>query len=242
MTGAGRHVGRRIAEVLGAAGAAVAINDIAPERAEETAAALADAHGVKAAACPGDITDPRAVAEVVQRAGELLGPVDILVNNAGIPAGGTTRWGTDFADSAPEEWAPLVELNLTAVLHCTHTVLPGMRARGWGRIVHIVSDSARSGMAGVAVYAAAKAATAAFSRCLAVEVGEAGITSNCLSLGTLPAPGTPPDRLARLARSYPVGRTGTPDDVAPAVLWLASDEAAWVTGQTVSVNGGWLTT
>ncbi|WP_436791822.1 SDR family NAD(P)-dependent oxidoreductase [Yinghuangia sp. YIM S10712] len=240
VTGAGRHVGRRIAEVLAEAGAAVAVNDIDRGRAEETAEALIAAGG-KAAAVPGDITDPETVAAIVRRTGELLGPVDILVNNAGIPAGGS-KWGAQFGDTSPEDWSPLIQLNVMAVLHCTHAVLPHMRDQGYGRLIHIVSDSARAGMPGLAVYGAAKAAAAAFSRCLATEVGRAGITSNCVSLGTIPPAETPPEVLQKLARGYPAGRTGTPDDIAPTVLWLASQEASWVTGQTVSVNGGWLTT
>jgi 3-oxoacyl-[acyl-carrier protein] reductase len=114
-----------------------------------------------------------------------------------------------------------------------------MVERRWGRVITIVSDAARTGERNMALYAAAKAAAAAFSRSVALEVARDGVTCNCVGLGSIAGPRRTEDELARAARRYPVGRLGRPDDVGPAVLYLASEEAAWVTAQTLTVDGGY---
>jgi 3-oxoacyl-[acyl-carrier protein] reductase len=166
-----------------------------------------------------------------------LGGIDILVNNAGIPPVGLGAG--PFLLSSSKDWSLPIALNLVAVLRCIHGVLPGMVERGHGRIVTMVSDAARVGQAGIAVYGAAKAAAASFSRSLAQEVGPDGVTSNCISLGSLVTERRTPESVEREARRYPVRRLGQPADVVPVVLLLASDESAWITGQTYGVDGGY---
>lgn len=239
VTGAGRGLGAEIARVLAAHGAAVAVNDLFADRADAVAGALEAASG-RAVAVPADVTDLAAVRAMVDAAKAALGPVDILVNNAGVPP--DPSWDLlPFHRTDPASWHGWVDLNLYGVLNCCHATVGGMVERGWGRVITIVSDAGRTGEANLAVYCAAKAAAAGFSRALAKEVGPHGVTANAVALGTLGIPGDPGGINDRLSRRYPVGRVGAPDDVAPAVLWLASAEAAWVTGQTIPVNGGYAT-
>ncbi|EME67322.1 short-chain dehydrogenase/reductase SDR [Rhodococcus ruber BKS 20-38] len=188
-----------------------------------------------------DVTDAAAVTDMVAAMSAVHGPIDILVNNAGIPAGGLPL--TEFADSSIETWDEIMRININGVLNCTHAVLPSMTARGWGRVVTITSDSGRTGEPQLAPYAASKAAAAAFMRSLAKEVGASGVTCNSLSLGTvLPEEHhLSTEDYERHARRYAVRRLGRPADVAAAVVWLASEEGGWVTGQTIPVNGGYAT-
>ena len=199
-----------------------------------TAVAVASADAVVA---PGatvaafDVTDGEAVTEGVAA----VGPVDILVNNAGVPEGMGVG---PFADMDPGEWAKYVDLNLYGVLHCCHAVLGGMRERGWGRIVTISSGAGVTGInLGVSLYGAGKGGAIAFMRHLAVENARAGITANCLALGLMDNKANG-EVTEHLARSVPVGRLGQPDDVGAAVVYLASDEAAWLTAQTINLDGG----
>ncbi|MBX7160707.1 MAG: SDR family oxidoreductase [Acidimicrobiia bacterium] len=244
VTGAGQGVGAEIAAVLAGAGCAVAVNDLQPERAAATADQLTSA-GATAVPLPFDVADPAAVSTAVETAAAALGPVDVLVNNAGIPPG--AQWLVPFRDTDPADWDAWLRVNLYGVLNCTHATIGGMCDRGWGRVVTIVSDAARSGEALMAVYSAAKAGAAGFMRSIAKEVGRTGVTANCVALGNMgPPTGTPETAEVRaqfeaLARRYPVGRVGRATDVAPAVLYLCSPEAEWVTGQTLAVNGGYIT-
>jgi 3-oxoacyl-[acyl-carrier protein] reductase len=240
VTGAGQGVGAGIAEVLAELGAAVAVNDLFEERASAVAGRLRQARA-RALPVAADVTNRAQIEAGIARVHEELGTVDILVNNAGIPAGGMKL--SRFADSSPDDWAAMVDLNLFGVMLTSHAVLPGMLQRRHGRIVTIVSDAGRVGEPYQVVYAAAKAGAAGFSRALAKEVGGQGVTCNCLSLGSILSQDglSDPERLAKQLKRYPVGRLGTPLDVAAAVAWLASDQAAWVTGQTIPVNGGYAT-
>ncbi len=233
VTGAGQTIGQGIARELAKAGAHVLVNDIVAERAEAVAQALRDAGG-QASALPFDVADFDQVATAVRDAGQ----IDILVNNAG-------KGGTDgllskpFMESGPEEWAGPLAMNLHSVLFCTHAVLPGMTARGWGRIITISSDAGRVGMSiGVSIYGAAKAGAAHFMRHLALELGEKGVTANSIALGLMNSARPNEQIKERFLQHAAIKRVGTPDDVAAAVLYLASDEAAWVTGQNMVVNGG----
>ncbi len=235
VTGAGQGVGAEIARVLSAAGAAVAVNDVVDELARGVAEELPLAYPIVA-----DVTDADAVGAMVGAVGLELGPVDVLVNNAGIPP--QEAWSaTPFHETPTTDWDRWIGLNLHGVLNCTHAVLGGMVEAGWGRVVTIVSDAGRVGEPHVAVYAGAKAGAMGFSRAIAKEVAHRGVTVNCVALGTLEWPGGGPEEYAEHAHGYPVGRLGRPGDVAPAVLYLASEEAAWVTGQTLPVNGGYST-
>jgi 3-oxoacyl-[acyl-carrier protein] reductase len=235
VTGAGRGVGEAIARDLAAAGAAVVVNDIDGERAAATAERLS-AHG-EVSALAFDVTSLPAVQESFGS----LPRIDILVNNAG--NAGMDGWPglAPFAETSPADWEPFLRVNLYGVMHCIHTALPPMIEAGWGRIVTVLSDSARTGDPMMAVYAAAKAGAAGLCRSVASEVGQYGITVNCVALGTIRIGG--PDEpinpmQEKITRRYPVSRPGLPDDVSRLVALLASDAGEWITGQTIPVNGG----
>jgi NAD(P)-dependent dehydrogenase (short-subunit alcohol dehydrogenase family) len=167
-----------------------------------------------------------------------------LVNNAG--NGGTDKFGLRaVVDSEPTDWEPFLRVNLYGVMYCTRAVLPVMVQRRQGRVITIISDSARVGDPYMAPYAAAKAGAAGFCRSLASEVGRFGITVNSLALGTMRTPLTrpdlevdDPDKVSSLLRDYAIRRRGDPEDVAGMVAFLASDYGEWITGQTIPINGG----
>lgn len=229
VTGAGQGVGAGIARVLAAAGADVVVNDRVAERADAVAAEI----GCRALAF--DVTDRAATASAVASAGR----VDVLVNNAGIPPSMRPQ---QFRDLAPEEWAPYVDVNLYGVLHCVKATIDGMCDRGWGRVITISSGAGTHGLGiGVALYAAGKGGGISFMRHLALECARHGVTANTLALGLMERPGgTEGDRSVTrgIAERIPVGRLGTGEDVGFACAFLASDEASWITGQTIGLNGG----
>jgi NAD(P)-dependent dehydrogenase (short-subunit alcohol dehydrogenase family) len=236
VTGAGQHTGEGIALGLARQGAAVAVNDLREERASRVVARI-EAEGLRAAAAPFDVTDASAVAAGLEAARRTLGPVDILVNNAG-NAGAADFEPRPFAVMEASEYAKFVDVNLFGVLHCARTVLPGMCERRWGRIVTIASGAGLVGSAlGISVYGAAKGGAIAFMRHLALEVARRGVTANTIALGLMAHVGQA-EVTRELARAIPVGRLGEPEDAAAAVVWLASPEAGWVTGQTIAVDGG----
>jgi NAD(P)-dependent dehydrogenase (short-subunit alcohol dehydrogenase family) len=233
VTGAGQGVGAGIAAALAAQGAAVAVNDVAADRAEGVAADL-QKDGARAQAVVADVTDLAAVRAMTAAVERELGPVDVLVNNAGIPPGFRLR---PFRELPVEDWDAFVRLNLYGVLHCAKATVDGMCDRGWGRIVTISSEAGRMGLpTGVSLYGASKAAAIGFSRHLALELVGTGVTVNCVALGLI-ARGREDDRRP----PWPTARLGRPDDIAGAVCYLASDAASWVTGQVLGVNGGALT-
>lgn len=234
VTGAGQGVGAGIARRLAEHGATVAVNDLVAERAEATASAIREAGGT-AQAVTADVCDARAVAEGLRQVVGDLGPVDVLVNNAGVPPSGMHF--AAFAETAPADWDRYIQLNLYGVMHCARAVLPPMIDRGWGRLVTIVSDAGRFGEPNMAAYCAAKAGAAGLVRAISREVARFGVTSNAISLGSIEPPEPDVTAAARATR-YPTKRLGRPDDIAAAVVWLSSEEAGWVTGQTISINGG----
>jgi 2-hydroxycyclohexanecarboxyl-CoA dehydrogenase len=245
VTGAGQ-VGRVIATTLAAHGAGpLFVTDIFAPVAEALAADL-QAAGTEAVAVTADITDPAGIAVLAEATSRLEQPVQILVNNAGLPPGffaaSASRLGP-FVQTEPEDWEPLIQLNLYGVLRVTRSLLPSMIESGWGRVITIVSDAGRTGDPNVAVYAAAKAGAAGFMRSLATEVGRFHVTANSISLGTLWRPEDDaeptPEYLQRISRRYPAGRPGYPQDVANLVLYLASNAAEWITGQVYPLNGGY---
>ena len=238
ITGGGGGVGREIAIQMARAGAHIWVNDLFAERAEQVCRAIEAEQG-QATPVVADVCDPAQVARMVKT----TGPVDIVVNNAGIPAEGITV--KPFVETGPDEWDPLLRLNLAAVLHVTRAYLPFMIEAQWGRVLTIVSDAGRKGERKQVVYGAAKAAAMGFSRGLAAEVGRDGVTVNCIALGTMnhgqlaAALVEQPELEAKLARNYPAGRIGRVDDCAPLAVLLCSDAAEWITGQVYPVDGGY---
>ena len=232
VTGAGQGVGAGVARCLARQGATVAVNDLFEERASAVAAAIAQTGG-RAVPVTADVTDLPALAVAVAGLEASTGPVDILVCNAGVPADGFAL--RRFREMQPAEWDRFIRLNLYGLLHCCHVTLDGMCARGWGRVIFVSSDAGRQGLpSGISIYGAAKAGGVGFIRNLAAEVGRDGVTANAVSLGRIAGPGVE----ERQARHFPVARLGAPEDIGAAIVYLASDEAAWVTGQTLPVNGG----
>jgi len=238
VTGAGRGIGAAIAERLSAEGARVAVMDL-DEAAVAAQVKLLNERDPSAGAVGlvADVRDRAAVDRELRRLEDAAGPCQVVVNNAG-------RWTVKpFLESTPELWADELAVNFSGVLHVVHRALPAMVDAGYGRIVNVISDSARVGEPNVTLYAAAKAAVAGFSRALAKEVGRSGVTVNCVSLSTTRTPGAfatfDESQIERMVRFYPAGRLGEPEDAAAAVAYLASDDAAWVTGQTLGVNGGY---
>ena len=243
VTGAGQ-VGRAIATTLAAHGAApLVVVDIAGQVGEELAADL-QAAGTEAVSVTADITDATGITVLNEAVRRLQSPIQILVNNAGLPPGSLSgSFGLrPFVETEPEEWEAFIQLNLYGVLRVTRALLPSMIDSGWGRVITIVSDAGRTGDPNVAAYAAAKAGAAGFMRSLASEVGKYHLTANSISLGTLWRPENDsmpsPEYLQRLARHYPAGRPGYPQDVANLVLYLASDAAEWITGRSTRSTAG----
>lgn len=234
VTGAGQNTGAGIARTLASRGAEVAVNDLHADRAASVADEIENAGG-RAAACAFDVTDFEAVQAGIAQAEEALGPIDILVNNAGVP---DPFEPAAFATMTPEDWARFVDLNLYGVVHCARAVIEGMCERGFGRVITISSGAGQIGLPmGISMYGAGKGGALAFMRHLAMEVAGRGVTANSLALGLMAHVGDA-DSVAAMARTVPVGRLGTPEDVGAAVTYMASNEAGWLTGQTLGLNGG----
>ena len=240
ITGGGGGIGGATCRRFAAEGARVAVFDRDLAAAESVAAAIRDSGGqARAYAC--DITDRAQVDAAVGAATADLGPIDILVNNAG--------WDVfkPFTKTVPAEWDKLIAINLTGALHMHHAVLPGMAERKSGRIVNIASDAARVGSSGEAVYAACKGGLVALSKTLAREHARHHITVNVVCPGPTETAlfadyklgaGNPEKLEEAFRRSIPLGRIGQPSDLPGSILFFASDDAAYVTGQVISVSGG----
>jgi 2-hydroxycyclohexanecarboxyl-CoA dehydrogenase len=240
VTGGGGGIGGATSRRFAAEGARVAVFDLNLDAARKVAAGIAAAGGVaEAFAC--DIANRADVDAAVTAVEARLGPIDVLVNNAG--------WDVfrPFVKTQPAQWEKLIAVNLTGALHMHHAVLPGMAARKSGRIVNIASDAARVGSSGEAVYAACKGGLVAFSKTIAREHARHGVTVNVVCPGPTDTAlfaeykegaGNPEKLLEAFTRSIPLGRIGQPDDLPGAILFFASDDAAYVTGQVLSVSGG----
>ena len=240
VTGGGGGIGGATCRRFGKEGARVAVFDLNLEAAEKVAAVVRAEGGV-AQAFKCDITDRASVNAAVVAAEAELGPIDVLVNNAG--------WDVfkPFTKTEPAQWDKLIAINLTGALHMHHAVLPGMASRKKGRIVNISSDAARVGSSGEAVYAACKGGLVAFSKTIAREHARHGITVNVVCPGPTDTAlfadykegaGNPEKLMEAFTRSIPLGRIGQPEDLPGAVLFFASSDAAFVTGQVLSVSGG----
>ncbi|HMM84881.1 MAG: 2-hydroxycyclohexanecarboxyl-CoA dehydrogenase [Gammaproteobacteria bacterium] len=240
VTGGGGGIGSATCRRFAAEGAQVAVLDLNLQACEKVAAEIRDAGG-RAQAWRCDITDRAEVDAAVAATEAALGPIDVLVNNAG--------WDVflPFTKTAPPQWDKLIAINLIGALHMHHAVLPGMVTRNAGRIVNISSDAARVGSSGEAVYAACKGGLVSFSKTIAREHARHGITVNVVCPGVTDTPlfaeykagAANPEKLVEaFTRSIPLGRIGRPDDLPGAILFFASDDAAFVTGQVLSVSGG----
>ena len=237
VTGGASGLGRGIALALAREGARVAVVDLNEAGARDTVAAIAK-DGGQAAAWRADISDKARIDQVVAEIISRWGTVDILVNNAGLDRVGP------FVNSGEAEWDLILRVNLKGPIVCTRAVLDEMTRKGYGKIVNIASDAGRVGSTGEAVYSAAKGGIIAFTKTIARETARHRLNVNCVCPGPSDTPlfqevaaGNP--KLAEsLKRVIPFGRLGTAEDLAPAVVFLASDESGFVTGQTLSVSGG----
>lgn len=249
VTGAGRGIGAQIALTLAAEGVKIAVNDLFQDRADECADEIRMSGG-EALGIAFDVTDYDAVANGVGRALEEFGQVDILVNNAGIPA--TTAMdalpsaGTLFSETNRAQWDRTMGLITYGVMNCTRAVLEPMIENRWGRVISIISDAGRVGEPHLAAYSMAKAGVIGFSKAVAREVGRHAITVNCVSPATTVTDATREwidAQGERIMRGYPMAkglqRLGQPSDIANATTFLASSRAEWITGQVLSVNGGY---
>jgi 2-hydroxycyclohexanecarboxyl-CoA dehydrogenase len=248
VTGAGRGIGRQICLTLGQEGARVAVNDVFQERADAVADEVSQAGG-QALGVVADVTDLEAVTAMVSRIADEWGGVDILVNNAGLPVTEGSQdaaAGPFFSRSDRAQWDRTMGLITYGVLNCSRAVVEGMSERNWGRIISIISDAGRIGEPRLTAYSLAKAGVMGFSKALAKEMGRYCVTVNCVSPGTTETDATADwiqEQGERIMRQYPLARglnrLGQPADIANAVAFLASQQAEWITGQVLSVNGGY---
>ncbi|WP_246105009.1 SDR family NAD(P)-dependent oxidoreductase [Rhodoligotrophos appendicifer] len=246
ITGGARGIGFAAAQILAAEGVKLALVDI---NGDAAAAAAQSLTGTEAIGIRADISSEADVAAMVAAATERFGRIDIFVNSAAVLDDKL------FLDSGPADWSRMLNVCLLGPMLCLRHILPGMVERGHGRVICLASDSARVGQARLSYYAAAKAGVIALVKSVAQEVGKGGVTLNVVSPG---ATNTPlrieredglraqmgEEKYARRVNSvlkmYPAGRIGEPDDIGSAIVFLASDRASWITGQVLSVNGGFV--
>ncbi|HWT99910.1 MAG TPA: 3-oxoacyl-[acyl-carrier-protein] reductase [Terriglobales bacterium] len=231
VTGASGGIGGALAAALHAQGATVALSGTRREALEQAAAAL----GERTHVLPCDLGDPAATEELVKQAEAAMGKLDILVNNAGLTRDMLAMRLKD------EDWQKVIDVNLTAGFRLSRAAIKGMMKRRWGRIIGITSIVGVTGNPGQANYAAAKAGMIGMSKSLAQEVASRGITVNCIAPGFIETAMTGAlneDQKSRILNAIPAGRMGRSEEIASAAVYLASDEAGYVTGQTLHVNGG----
>ncbi len=236
VTGAARDVGGEIAKTLAAEGAVVAVNYMSSADEAEAVVQEIVAKGGKAKAYKADVADFAAVKTMVEAVVQDFGGLNILVNNAGLAK------RQRFVDTTPEDWKKQIDICLYGAIHCCHATAPHLENGKNGRIVSVIGDSSRVGESGLSIVAAARAGVVALMKSLARELGRSGTTANTVSLGMVE---TAHDRAwveenrEKLVRLYPVRRLGLPDDIAPAVTLLCSPRSGWITGQTLSISGGY---
>lgn len=233
VTGGARGIGRAISERLARDGAAIAIWDLREETAKEAAEAIVAAGG-RAIGLGGDASNAADIKRNADATREALGPVSILVNNAGI-----TRF-EPFLSITEENWEQMMAVNLKGPFLCTKELLPDMLDAKWGRIINISSSSAQTGAKSMTHYVASKGGVIGLTRGLAIELVETGVTVNNVPPGFVRTPmlEESPVDIDTFAQSTPMKRAGRPENIAAAVAYLASEDADYVTGQTISVNGG----
>jgi 3-oxoacyl-[acyl-carrier protein] reductase len=243
VTGANRNIGAAIARRLGAAGAAVAVNypdEPSREEAEQVAGSIEQAGG-RAAVVQADVSDPAQVQSMVKATRQLLGRPDILVNNAAVEVTSQSPWHS----LQPDAWHRVLAVNVTGAFLCARAVYEDMRARGRGDIVSLSSVTALLGRTGNLHYVTSKSALIGFTRALAREVGPENIRANSIIVGAIHTPqevayGEPEEISAQLLSLQCLKRRGQPDDIADVVAFLVSDDAGFITGQSLVVDGGWV--
>jgi 2-hydroxycyclohexanecarboxyl-CoA dehydrogenase len=234
VTGAGQGIGKAIAEKLAAEGATVVVTDVDESSAKEAAETI----GGGAVGLHTDVTSRESVHDMVEQVKSQFGRIDVLVNNAGWDKAGP------FVDSDPADWDRVIAINLYGVLNMSKAVLPIMAEQGSGSVVNLGSDAGRVGSSGEAVYSAAKGGVIAFTKSVAREMARHQVNVNCVSPGPTDTAlfasigGDNPKLREALTKAIPFRRLGQPSDLANTVAFLASDEASFITGQTVSVSGG----
>ena len=236
VTGATSGVGRAIAQALAAEGATVAVNYRSSGQDAEMLAAEITGTGARAKAYGADVADFAAVTAMIGAIVRDFGRIDILINNAGVAI------RKRFAETTPDDWRRQIDACLYGAIHCCHAAAPHLERVGNGRIVSLIGDSSRVGESGLAIVAAARAGVVALMKSLARELGRSGTTANAISLGLVE---TDHDKAwvdanrDKLVKLYPVRRLGLAGDVAPMVTMLASPKSGWITGQVLSISGGY---
>jgi NAD(P)-dependent dehydrogenase (short-subunit alcohol dehydrogenase family) len=239
VTGAGRGIGRAIALAFGKEGAKVAVNDLNLESAKSVVGEI-KSFGGEGIAVKADITNLDEVVEMVDKIRNELGKVNILVNNAGY-------WTIKlFKDTTPDDWQKDIGVCFIGTLNCCKAVIDDMIENRYGRIINIVSDAGRIGEPYLAVYSGAKSAVIGFAKALAKEVARYNITVNNIAAGVTKTPGVESFLKGvggedKLKKAYPRGRLGEPEDIANGVIFFALDESEYITGQTISISGGYTT-
>lgn len=240
VTGAAQGIGRGIARTLGEQGLRVAVADLNLDAAQQTAKEIGSAGGT-AIAVRIDVTDTDSVAAAVRAVETELGPVEVVVNNAGFDD------FMPFVQTTEQFWDRILDVNFKGALRVIKAVVPGMTERGFGRVINIGSDAGRVGSSLESVYSGAKGGIIAFTKTLAREVAAKGVTANTVCPGPTDTPalrkfadgaGDAEKVISGMTRAVPMRRLGTPEDIGPAVAFLASDGAGFITGQTLSVSGG----
>lgn len=243
VTGGASGIGRGIATEFAKEGADVALLDIDEEEADAAAAELMDDHGITATVCVTDVSDYESCQAAADHILDEFGRIDVLANCAAGALRTPEHMSQPFLEESPEAWEPHIHVTFKGVLNATHAVLPHMVEAGQGSVISIVSDSYLGQDPNLAVYGSAKAGIATFTKTVAKEVGEHGVRLNAISPGTTRTPSSE-DFVEqygdKIVQSYPLRRLGLPEDHANAAVFLSSDAADWITGQVLSVNGGFI--